>query len=513
MLCPVKGGITMQREQFDSVIIGGGVGGLTAGAYLSKAGMKTLLLEKNENIGGLAGTFFLDGYRFDVGGTPPYSLLSMLKDLGVHELVEFLPINNPAWSMYFPGFTIYGPKKKDEFLKQFQGLCTSREFQEFNDILSSVISIDMEKYSKLNQNLSESKIKFFMGLLKCNPFELMKVATLMMQDSTQWLRKNITNNDLFEVISFISGAHWMYPSARVPALLTVLILSWFTGKSSEMLHLIKGGNINYSLALEKAIERHNGVVKTNMNVKKILVKNGEARGVILENGEEIAGKSIVSNIGIRETVKYLVGIEHFEEGYVRKIESLKPSPSLFKVCLGIKKKPDLNSAINIKICDMKESAWWEAIEEGHLPEKPPLFIWNKSLIDSSMAPAGSYNVYIHTPAPYRHRDGDWDEVKKKERDKVMTVMEELIPGISGQIDFEWVLTPKDMEAYSGQEGGGILALEPSIEQFMKFPEMDLPIKNLYCVGATVKGGAGIYGAANTGKLCAQKIINQLRKGN
>jgi len=502
----------MQSEKFDCVIIGGGVGGLTAGAYLSKAGLKTLLLERHEATGGVAGTFFLNGYRFEIGGSPQYDQIAMLKELGVHELVEFVPMGDPAIAMHFPDYTIYGPKVMYEFLKQFQGICTTKELQEFREMLSSFISINMEKYFRLNQLLSESKIRFLLGLLKSNPFELLKVFNLMTQNSVKWLNARVTNREVFETISFINGLTFWYPCVRMPALLTVLIMSGLTEKLGGRWHLVKGGNINYSLALGKAIERHGGIIKTKKEVKKILIHNGEAKGVVLEDGEEIIGKYIISDIGIKETIKYLVGVEHFEERYVRKIESLKPTPSLLKIYLGLKKKPDLKAVINFKVCDLNESAWWETIEQGYLPEKPPLLFYCKSPVDPSMAPEGRYDIDILVPAPFKHRDGDWDGVKKKERDKIISVMEEVIPDISSQIDFEWVFTPKDFGAYSGQEGGGVLPVEPSVEQLMKFPDMDLPIKNLYCVGGTVKGGAGINGAANTGKLCAQKIIHQLITG-
>jgi phytoene dehydrogenase-like protein len=506
-------GIDMGREIFDCIIIGGGVGGLSTAAYLSRAGVKTLLLEQHENVGGAAGTHFFDGYRFDVGGTPSCGHIPMLKELGVDDLVTFIPMGNPGWVIYFPGFTISGPKPVDEFLAQFRSLCTPQEIKELTKIVTRLLSINMGKFTKLNQVLNESKMKFLLDLITINPLELIRVATLMMQDSVTWLKKNSMGDKAFEVICFINAFIWMFPCERVPALFNILSLTGFTGKIQEGWHIIKGGNISFSLALGNAIERHGGVIKTGSKVKKILVRNGAASGVVLENGEEIDGKYIVSNAGCKETVRHLIGIEHFDGEYVTKIESLKPAPSLFKICLGLKKKPELQAVINCKTSFIRESSWWEAIEGGYLPDKPPLFFWNKSLVDPSRTPGGRYDIDVTIPAPLHHREGDWDTVKKKERDKVLSELEELIPGVSDQIEFEKVFTPKDFEVYSGHEGGGILAIEPSVAQLMKFPAMEMPIQNLFCVGSTAKGGAGINNSTTMGKKCAQKIITLINNSS
>ena len=502
----------MKKEKFDCIVIGGGVSGLSTGAYLSKTGIKTLLLEKHENLGGAAGTFSLDGYRFDVGGTPSCGHIPMLRELGVDELVTFIPMGNPGWIIHFPGFTINGPQPAEEFARQFQSLCSPQELQELKDMMGALLSINMEKFTSLNQLMSKSKLKFLMNLFTINPLELIRVGTLMAQDSVKWLKKRLSSEEAFEVICFINAFIWMFPCERVPALFNILSISGFTGKIIEGWHIVKGGNITFSLALKKAIEKSGGTVKTGCKVEKILVKNGTAYGVVLEDGQEINAKFVVSNIGSKETVRHLIGVEHFDEQFVQKITSLKPSPSLFKLCLGLKKKPDLQAVINCKTNFLRETTWWEAIEQGYLPDNPPLFFWNKSMVDESRTPKGRFDIDVTVPAPLNHRDGDWDTVKHKERDKVLSELEQLIPGVSDEIDFEWILTPKDFEVYTGHEGGGILAIEPSVEQLMKFPPMEMPIRNLFCVGSTVKSGAGINNSTKMGKACAQTITTLFKGG-
>jgi len=499
----------MAREDFDCVIIGGGVAGLSAAAYLSKAGLKTILFEKNERLGGVAGTFFLNGYTFDAGGTPQYDQLQMLKEFGVDKLVEYKPMGDPAIAMYFPKLTIYGPKEIDDFLAQYRPICNAKALKELNDILFECTKIDMNKYLKLNQAISESKLRFLSGLLRSNPFELIKVFNLIIQNTEDWLKKRTVHPDILFTLRFYNALTMMYPTERTPVLIFVLIMCGLVGKLGGRWHVVKGGNDKFFLAMRAAIEHYGGVVKPCTAVKKIVIEDEAARGVVLEDGEEIKSRYIISNIGIKGTIKHLVGREYFNQKYFKKIESLKPSPSLFKIHLGINKKPPINTVCNFKIGERDENVWWEAIDKGYIPEQPPLLFWCKYLADPSRAPQGKYDIDILTAAPYRHRDGDWDLVKQKERDKIIAVMEEVIPGISNQIEFEDVFTPKDMEKYSGHEEAGILPVEPSVEQLMKFPDISLPIKNLFCIGATVKGGAGVNGAAFTGKLCANKIIKKL----
>lgn len=499
----------MKETRYDAVIIGGGVGGLSTAAYLSRQGVKTLLIERHEHVGGAAGTHFLDGYRFDVGGTPSCGQIPMLKELGVDTLVTYIPVGNPGWVIHFPEFTIAGPKPADEFLAQFRSLCTPLELEKLGKMVAGLLSINMGKFTRLNQVLNESKLQFLLDLIRINPLELIKIAALMTQDSAAWLKKKLTGGTAFDVLCFVNAFIWMFPCVRTPALFNILSITGFTGKIQEGWHIIQGGNINFCLALCNAIEKHGGVIRTCSRAEKIVVRNGAAEKVVLDTGEEITGKYIVSNVGARETVKHLVGAAHFEEPYVKKIEALKPSPSLFKVCLVLNKKPNLKAVINCKTSIMKEAEWWKSIEGGRLPDKPPLFIWNKSLVDPGRMPEGRYDLDIMTPAPLVHREGDWDMVKQRERDKMIAELDELIPGVSSRIEFERVFTPKDFEAYSGHEGGGILAIEPSVQQLMKFPSMEMPVKNLFCVGSTAKSGAGINNSITMGKKCAQNIITRI----
>jgi len=497
-----------QHDEYDCIIIGAGVGGLTAGAYLSRAGKRTIIFEKNDVIGGMASTFFLDGYTFDAGGTPQQDQLSMLRELGVADMLEFLPMGNPAIAMYFPGFTLYGPKPLNDFVAQLKHLCSAQELRELTGILATFEQLDMTKYTKLNQNMNESKLRFLAGLLRINPFELLKVFKLMTTSMHNWLSKKTHNHMVMQILEFISGLTLLYPCERMPALLGVLIMSGFTGKLDGRWHLIKGGNINYSRALAAAMTQAGGIIQTSCPVARILVENGAACGVMLHDGTKIRAHYIISNIGIKETIKDLTGEEHFEQAYVRRINDLKPSPSLFKLCLGLNRKPDISAPVNFKVSSLNHSAWWHAIEQGYIPEKPPLMFWCKYLVDPSMAPEGKYDIDIIVAAPYKHRDGDWETVKHNERNKIVAALDEVIPGIEHLIDFEWMFTPPELEAFSGQRGGGILPVEPSVQQMMRFPDMQTPLHNLYCIGATVKGGAGINGAAYTGRLCAKKITGR-----
>ena len=500
----------MAQEDFDCIIIGGGVAGLTSAAYLSRAGLRTILFEKNENLGGVAGSFSFDDYTFDVGGTPQYDQLQLLKEFEVDNLVEYRPMGKPSIAMHFPGLSIYGPNDIEDFLTQYVEVCKPEELRELKEILIACSEIDMSKYLKLNQAISESKVRFLIGLLKSNPIELMKVFKLITQNAGSWLKKRTANRDILNTLYYYNGLTMLSPTDRTPALIFVLIMCGLVGKLGGRWQVVKGGNGTFFSALRTAIEQKGGVVKTVSRVKKILIENGEGRGVILHGGEVFKAKHIISNTGIKGTVKELVGRELFKQNYLQRIEALKPSPSLFKVHLGVNRKPEISAVLNFVAGEMEETSWWNVIEQGYIPEKTPLMFWCKFLVDSSRAPEGRYDIEILTAAPYRHRDGDWDTVKKKERDNVISVVEKVIPGLSNQIEFEHVFTPKDFEKYCGHEGAGILPVEPSVEQLMKFPEINLPVKNLYCVGATVKGGAGVNGAVFTGKLCANKIIKALK---
>ncbi len=493
-------------SQYDCIIIGGGVGGLTAGAYLARAGISTLVLEKNEHVGGCTGSFFAEGYTFDVGGFPQYDQIHLLRELGVEDQVRFITMGTPAIALFYPGVTAYAPRPLNEFIDQFSGAVSAQGCDEARDAVSSMLSINMDKFMELNKQMSSSKIKFIRSLMTTNPLELWRVMRLMTQDSFTWLQKRISDPQMREYICFTYSIALAFPCARMPAFLASLIMSGFAGGLEGRWHQLIGGNIHFSLALVKAIENRGGTVRTCSEVESVMLDNGTASGVKLAGGEEIRARAVISDCGIRETIQRLVGKEFFDSAYYKKIVSLKPTPSMFKVSLGVGRRPDLPAPVNFKVCDLDQGAWWRAIDAGYLPDKPPFMLLCKSLNDPSMAPEGKYDIDVLVPAPNYHKDGDWDSIKYRERDKVVAVIAEMLPGIEEQIEFEWVFTPKDYERHLGQRGGGWLPFEPSIEQMMKTPSGDMPIAHLYCIGASVKGGAGVNAAVGTGKRCAEKVI-------
>lgn len=499
------------EETYDCIIVGGGVAGLTAAAHLSKADLSTLLLEKNERLGGVAGSFFSEGYIFDVGGTPQYDQLKLLKEFGVDDLVTYEPMGDPAIAMYFPDYTICGPMSVEAFLDQYRDLCTVRELEDLKKILIACTEIDMSKYLHLNQSITESKLKFLCGLLRVNPFDLFKVFRLITQDTESWLRKRSSNPHVLNTLIYYNALTMMYPTASTPTLIFVLIMSGLVGTLEGRWRVVRGGNDTFFEALGRAIERQGGCVRTGTKVSRVLIEDGRAVGVQLEEGTRLGASAVISDIGIGETIRYLAGTEHFDKALVEKVNGLKPSPSWFKIHLGVNRKPPFKSVVNFFIGNAPEPEWWEAIGNNTLPEKTPFLFWCKYLADPTRAPEGCYDIDILSAAPYRHRNGDWDTIKQRERDRIMSTMEELWPGIGSHIEYERVYTPKEFEAYSGHERAGILPVEPSVEQLMKFPDGTLPVENLHCVGATVKGGAGVNGAAFTGRLCATRILKSRKQ--
>ena len=252
----------MAQEDFDCIIIGGGVAGLTSAAYLSRAGLKTVLFEKNENLGGVAGSFSFDGYTFDVGGTPQYDQLQLLKEFEVDNLVEYKPMGEPSITMHFPSISIYGPNDIENFLTQYKKVCTPEELRELKEILIACGEIDMSKYLKLNQAISESKVRFLIGLLKSNPIELMKVFKLITQNAGSWLKKRTANRNILNTLYYYNGLTMLSPTDRTPALIFVLIMCGLVGKLGGRWQVVKGGNGTFFSALRAAIEQKGGMVKT-----------------------------------------------------------------------------------------------------------------------------------------------------------------------------------------------------------------------------------------------------------
>ncbi|MEM0348298.1 MAG: FAD-dependent oxidoreductase [Zestosphaera sp.] len=477
------------EDEYDVIIVGAGIGGLTCGSILAKRGYKVLVLEQHYQVGGYCSSFERKGFIFntgveDVSGLWENGTISLfLRRLELSR--EQLFVRNTV-RYIFKGRSIE-VRSLDEFIKLLSEMFP-HERKNINAFFEDAQKAYMECYSGTEvygAPLPPELIAKVFGVKKLvnYPREHPRFYDWMNKSFRQKLDEYFSDEDLKELLCACLGYVGASPEKTpASAALTACVSYYLYGG-----YFPKGGAQNYADALKNFIEKHGGRVLVRHKVSKILVEEGEVKGV--KAGEKIFKSSIVvSNVNAKTTFLELVGEENLDKGFIEYIKSLKMSPSCFMVFLGL----DINlSNYPVLIKNLDED--YEIVINSNA--------------DPNLAPKGKASVTILTSANYQDfpERGTEEYLKKKSRlaEELIQKIEKIIPGLSNHIVVQDIATPKTFERYVSMPEGAIYVFDQSMNT--KRPYFKTPIKGLYLVGASTFPGGGIEAVTISGIICANDI--------
>jgi phytoene dehydrogenase-like protein len=283
----------------------------------------------------------------------------------------------------------------------------------------------------------------------------------------------------------------------------------------------KGGNGSVSAAIAQAARARGAQIRTDAPVAKILLRNGRAQGVVLENGDEINASLVVSGADPRRTFLGLVGEPHLPADFVESIKRYRFRGASAKVNLALGELPNftclpgpgphLRGAISISSSVEYLERAYDAAKYGEFSPKPYMDIVIPSMIDPAMAPPGKHVMSIFTQyAPYDVKGGWTDARREAFGDAVIDTLAEYAPNIKSAILHRQVITPADIERMVGLSEGNIFQGELTLQQMFflrpvpQWAKYRTPIRGLYQCGAGAHPGGGVMGAS--GRLAAATIL-------
>jgi phytoene dehydrogenase-like protein len=280
------------------------------------------------------------------------------------------------------------------------------------------------------------------------------------------------------------------------------------------------GSVSEAIA---ASARARGVeIRVNAPVAKVVVRDGRARGVVLESGEEIESATVASNLDPKLTFLRLLDPKDLDAEFVRAIRNFRIEGTSCKINLALDGLPEFTACpgapgphhkATMHICpsiEYVERAWDDA-KYGRASERPLLELTIPTMYDASLAPPGKHIMGIFLQyAPYTLREGTWDELREPFGDRVISLIEEYAPNIRQIVEHRQVLSPLDLERRFGITGGNIFHGEMSLDQmFVMRPvagwaRYRTPIAGLYLCGSGAHPGGGVMGAP--GFNCAREML-------
>jgi phytoene dehydrogenase-like protein len=290
--------------------------------------------------------------------------------------------------------------------------------------------------------------------------------------------------------------------------------------------LSRGGTGAISNAIADAAREAGAEIRTSTSVSKIIVKDGAAVGVVLENGDYLTADAVSSSVDPNLTFLKMVGTEHLPDEFVSEIKRYKFRGSSGKVNLALDALPDfralpgpgahLRGAISISPgVDYMERAYDEA-KYGRYSRRPYIDMVIPSLTDPSVAPPGRHVMSCFVQyAPYHLKEGSWDDVKEDFGDTVIDTIAEYAPNIKDILLHRQVVTPLDLEREWGLTEGNIFQGELTLEQlfFLRpapgWAQYRTPLRSLYMCGSATHPGGGIMGAP--GRNAAMRMLKETKK--
>ena len=519
--------------KYDAIVIGGGHNGLTAAAYLARAGRKVLVLERRHVLGGAAVTEeVFPGFRFSVCSYV-VSLLrpEIIRDLDLprHGL-EILPLDGT-----------FTPMPNSDYLWRVNDHAQTRR------AIARHSKLDAEAYDDYGKAMVEMArfVKPILNMtppdpMSLDPRELMKLVflgkrfrnladvdrynqvQLMTMSAVDFLDQWF-ETDVLKATMAASGIIGTFLGVRSPGTAYVL-LHHYMGEIDGAFRswgFARGGTGAISEAIAAAARQAGVEIRTEAPVAHIRVTHGGAAGVVLANGDELSADLVVSSVDPHLTFLKFVDAAELPPDFLEDVRRYKFRGSSGKVNMALDALPNFTSlpgegphlrgAISISpSVDYMERAYDDA-KYGAFSRRPYIDMVIPTLTDPSVAPPGKHILSCFVQyAPYKLARGTWDDQREAFGDTVIDTIAEYAPNIRDVILHRQVLTPLDIEREFGLTEGNIFQGELTLEQLFfgrpvaGWANYTTPIRGLWMCGSATHPGGGIMGAP--GRNAALRIL-------
>ncbi|MEE4162924.1 MAG: NAD(P)/FAD-dependent oxidoreductase [Woeseiaceae bacterium] len=526
---------------YDAIIIGAGHNGLTNAAYLAKAGLKVVVVEKNDYIGGAAVSRELhEGWTYS-----NCSYVCSMMRQAIHRDLELS--NHGLILVPYLGTVNFGDG--DERLISYHD-----EQATYNELKRHSVH-DADAMYRFQADLTRYSQFIRKTLLRTPP----EPTSLRPRDIREflWLAKQVWSmgeREIYEYIRFftISAADFlddyfendMIKAAMAsPGIIGTALGVQSPGSAYILLHHVMGdvdGNIGawglarggmgaISKAIASACESFGGEIRRNAGVKQVLVQDGKAVGVALENGDELRADIVVSNLDARRTFTRIIDRNDLPDGIYEKAKNFKIRGSSGKVNIALSGLPKFTGLPDNRYINRGGQAFTGSMEtmeraydcwkRGTWSDDPFIESVIPSAWDPTVAPPGKHwmsNFIQYCPPELA--DGPWTPEKRDAfGESVVSKLERYSPGFRDLIVHMEVRTPHEIENEIGLTEGNIFQGELTIDQlffnrpFPGYGQYRMPLKNLYMCGSSTHPGGGVSAAC--GANAAREILMDLKRPN
>ncbi len=502
---------------YDVIVVGAGLGGLTAGSLCAARGLKTLVLEQSELIGGCCSTFEAKGYHFDVGASiveviRPLETFFEKLGLRLSDYIQLIPCD-PIYSFVTPeGKRFSVPQDLEETMATVKRVAPEDydAWKRFTQLGMWLIDYSLDAMMTSPMNTFAEALK-----MAARYPQLYRILPFFLSNHESVMRRRFTNNDLLTSVSFQSyyaGA----PPYIGSGIFGMIALSEHLG-----IYYPRGGMISIPAGIMRAGQERGLEVRIRCRVERLLMEGRRALGVELADGTSVTSRAVVSNLNGKVTYLKLVGAEKLP-GWARKaVMSYELSMPCNMVYVGLKKRPELDAHHTLiarpglrEPLKVMNSAWDNYYKCGVIPRTEMSLLCWPTEADPSLAPEGKHalNWIRNTPPPYAPLGENWQQAKERMKEEALEDLKRFVlPDAEEHLDYLEISTPPDFERRLLSPQGAIYGFLSDLTTLAMFRmnNRSRAVKGLYLAGASTHLGGGVPTSIASGLVAGDYIARDL----